>query len=549
MNHIFRTQFLFLILLLMTACHQQQDDQVEERKQDSKFQTMLLELAKSYYSVQDLQRAIILYDSVIKLANASGNFDPVAEAYTGLGNVKIDLHDFTGAKRMFDSSYQVALRHRLYKHLGVAAGSLARFDTSIRQATNTMQNAINLLKKEPGTREAIARLLSSIGYRAENPDTAIKYCQAAIRMVNPDSCGEVVIGALNNMAYSLMDKKEFEQAENLLVTQAFPISEKLRDLDWIATLNDTYSDVLMARGKFREAAIAQKKAYQTRGNAYDLQVTSQIRLLAELLDVKNKEIRLNQVQTQLRIKSDHNRLLLFTVMVILTIALFIILWLVQKNRLKSEKQRLSAAMTVIGLEESLKGRLAMELHDMTSPIYTSLLYQIEDVDIPDPAIRDDLHEKLTTLAGRIRKISHELGGKNLELLTFIEIITGFCEEMQYRTGAQIKLQLPEQAINLAGEKKAHIVRIVQEILTNGVKNVKQGEITLEIAQDDDDLLILYYDNGAGFDFKLEEKNGLGLTNIFERAKLLHGKALLDAAPGRGTRWTVRIPVDKDRKTR
>jgi signal transduction histidine kinase len=126
-------------------------------------------------------------------------------------------------------------------------------------------------------------------------------------------------------------------------------------------------------------------------------------------------------------------------------------------------------------------------------------------------------------------------------LTFNEIVEGFCEEMQYRTDAQIKLYLPRQEIVLSVEKATNIIRIIQELVTNGVKYVKTGEISLSISVELENIHLIYHDTGPGFEMEATNATGLGLANIFERAKLLGGKAFLESAPLKGTHWTIRVP--------
>jgi signal transduction histidine kinase len=214
-----------------------------------------------------------------------------------------------------------------------------------------------------------------------------------------------------------------------------------------------------------------------------------------------------------------------------------------RNRLTAEKQRFSSASKILELEESMKGRLAMDLHDMISPIYTTLIRQIEEVRIPDNSIKAELHTSLTALAERIRRISHEMAGGYYKNLSFDELIKGLCEEMQYRTDAQINLFLDKNEKIFSPEKTQHVLRIVQEMLTNGVKYVKEGEISLSISIELTLLTIIYHDNGAGFDMNDQITSGLGLKNIYERAKLLGGKAFLASKVNGGTHWRVSLPVN------
>jgi signal transduction histidine kinase len=49
------------------------------------------------------------------------------------------------------------------------------------------------------------------------------------------------------------------------------------------------------------------------------------------------------------------------------------------------------------------------------------------------------------------------------------------------------------------------------------------------------------DDGVGFDPE-KIRRGLGLSNIYERARLYNGKVRLRAAPGKGCSLVVTIPL-------
>ena len=43
----------------------------------------------------------------------------------------------------------------------------------------------------------------------------------------------------------------------------------------------------------------------------------------------------------------------------------------------------------------------------------------------------------------------------------------------------------------------------------------------------------------------ESRGSLGLVNMRERAELVNGELALDSAPGKGTLWTLAVPLHKD----
>ena len=98
---------------------------------------------------------------------------------------------------------------------------------------------------------------------------------------------------------------------------------------------------------------------------------------------------------------------------------------------------------------------------------------------------------------------------------------------------------------LAPEIEAAAYRIVQEALNNVAKHAKATECRVRLTCLPDALRIAIEDNGAGFvpgAARSNDRRGLGLIGIRERASHLQGSVTIDSAPGRGTRVMVELPV-------
>ena len=106
----------------------------------------------------------------------------------------------------------------------------------------------------------------------------------------------------------------------------------------------------------------------------------------------------------------------------------------------------------------------------------------------------------------------------------------------------MKLDLPEKEPALHGDTLDQLYFIMQELMMNAAKHVRNGTVRISISEELGNLFIFYVDNGAGFDPSKVELSGLGLMHIFERAKLANGKATLETKPGEGTKWTITIPL-------
>jgi signal transduction histidine kinase len=136
----------------------------------------------------------------------------------------------------------------------------------------------------------------------------------------------------------------------------------------------------------------------------------------------------------------------------------------------------------------------------------------------------------------------------MEHFSFEELIEGQCRDVQKLSGIPIHTLLPEEPMTLPEEVILHTYRIVQELLTNASKYVKGHQVWIRILKEENGFLLSYEDDGPGFNAENLQKTGMGLSNIFERAKLLGGKATVDSKPGKGTTWKISIPFHGKTKT-
>ena len=502
-------------------------------------------LGKIYYDAKNFKTAINYYDSCINLSGSQKNYSIMSLAYNDLGNLEHDSKSQDNAIIMYDSAYNIAKRYLIYDKMGIALGSLARFENDPVKASKLEREAIAYLRKKSGTEEGIALSLINIGFNTQNPDTALYYFKEALKLARNHNLPEVEMGAYNNMVYSYLDKKNIQEAENCLVDHAIPLAKSTKNNDWLSTLSDTYADVLLQKGDYKSAETWRKAALKSRVEADKTQATEQVRLLGVLLDLKSKEFTIQDKQKEILVQQ--NRLqktrLILTLTVLLIIGfIFIILWLQQRNRVKLQVQQISSAKRIIEMEENEKAKIARELHDITGQLVMGITGEIENLDLPDLEIKEAIKGKIKDLGKSIRQISHRMNKAMLEHFTFEELITGQCDDIRKLTGLQIELEMPDEPVTLNEEVVLHTYRIIQELLTNAGKYAKDSLVSLVFLKTPTELILTYSDNGPGFDASLIEKKGMGLMNIFERAKLLNGNAKVNSAPGKGTSWEITIPL-------
>jgi signal transduction histidine kinase len=504
-------------------------------------------MAMVYRAAFDTKSSILFLDSSINLSQKLKNYTLLSDAYNVLGNIKYALLDTQYSRRWYDSAYNIASRHSLSKQMGVAMASLSRFEKDSIRSSELLRNAILILKKQPGNEEEIASILCNLGLKSSNPDTAIKYYQSSIGYARIANSVKIESSAYNDLAYSYMEKKNYLWAEQCLINNAIPLAEKFKNYDWLSTLYDSYTDVLISEKKIGPALIFSRKALHTRLVADKKQASDQIRLLTALLDVKNTEVKIKDDQRVIQEQKNKTKQTVFwlsIIILLLIILTFIILWKLQKNRIKHHKELLISANKLIESEENMKSRVSMELHDLVSPFYTLMSQQIEKARIKDPNMEKELKDRIANMSENIRKISHRMHNDFMDRETIGELVKGLCDDLQVTTSIPILYFIKKEEFHLTGEEKMHVYRITQELLTNAIKYVTFGEISIRLFEEEGRFFLLYKDTGPGFDEKTTNKKGLGIMNIFERTKIINGKAVLRTEQGKGTKWNISIPIKR-----
>jgi signal transduction histidine kinase len=86
-----------------------------------------------------------------------------------------------------------------------------------------------------------------------------------------------------------------------------------------------------------------------------------------------------------------------------------------------------------------------------------------------------------------------------------------------------------------------LYRVTQELVNNTLKYAKASHVSLDLVKRDGQVILMYEDDGIGFD-ATSIKKGYGLNNIETRVQSLGGNVEFDAMPGAGSRTIIEIPL-------
>jgi two-component system nitrate/nitrite sensor histidine kinase NarX len=116
----------------------------------------------------------------------------------------------------------------------------------------------------------------------------------------------------------------------------------------------------------------------------------------------------------------------------------------------------------------------------------------------------------------------------------------------YSTQSGISARLANEvghAVSLSPRAEVHVIRIVQESLTNVRKHARARSVLVSIRGSETSTSFVVEDDGIGFDLDrtVGSQDGYGLFTMRDRAALIGGTVHIDSAPGRGTTVTASVP--------
>jgi len=192
-------------------------------------------------------------------------------------------------------------------------------------------------------------------------------------------------------------------------------------------------------------------------------------------------------------------------------------------------QQLKLITASVEGEEKERKRIAEELHDSIGGNLASIKLQLSS------SKQQNVIKQIDDTYNQVRDLSHNLMPKKFTDQAFTSLISEYIHTINNSSNEVISLHIhPKETINNLKEIiKVELYKIIQELLTNALKHAKASEINIHITQIDNDIKLLFEDNGVGFK-TYELKEGLGFQNIKTRLKNINGKMNIDAYVNRGT---------------
>jgi len=203
------------------------------------------------------------------------------------------------------------------------------------------------------------------------------------------------------------------------------------------------------------------------------------------------------------------------------------------------------------IQEEERARLSRELHEGIGQVLSAMRLQLESLKKETSNNGREKIDRLTSLidetSAEIKQLAFDLRPSVLDDFGLMEAVKLYAKRFSERTRIKFHCQFEDNLDRFEPAVEATLYRILQEAMLNIATHSGSQSASLRLGRRGSILLFDVIDDGIGFDVeraasRAKGKPRIGLFNMRERVKSLHGTIDIRSAVGRGTHIHIEIPV-------
>lgn len=219
----------------------------------------------------------------------------------------------------------------------------------------------------------------------------------------------------------------------------------------------------------------------------------------------------------------------------------------EKLHLKSQYEN-ELVKTQMEVQEQTLQTIASEIHDNIGQLLSITKLTLSTVDAINQPVKaqEKVGNSLQLLDNSIKELRQLSAVLHAQNLLEQGLENAIANELKWLS----KSEQYNISWEVTGDKKKNGnpqneligFRLIQELMNNTIKHAKATEIRVRYEYGQDSILITIGDNGIGFDLQkyIDNPVGLGLKNLFNRAKIIGGELKLTSEEGRGTTASLQL---------
>jgi signal transduction histidine kinase len=215
-------------------------------------------------------------------------------------------------------------------------------------------------------------------------------------------------------------------------------------------------------------------------------------------------------------------------------------------RVEREAEVLSA---IVKTEENERARFAKELHDGLGPLLSTVKMSVSTIkkqmgSNADLRIIENTEKLIDESIFTIKEISNNISPHILNNFGLFKALQSFVTKVQLSNPINIILNSNLNEKRFSYNIEVVFYRVVCEMITNTLKHAAARRITIDLFEDNGELLLEYFDDGVGFSPEKAEQEGqgMGLANIRSRINSLNGSYHVQSRKGKGVVFSINVKI-------
>ena len=255
---------------------------------------------------------------------------------------------------------------------------------------------------------------------------------------------------------------------------------------------------------------------------------------------KDNVLKSTNLKSQLKIEEAKSKLQSLVLLIISILGFIYLIYYTDKKSREEKQKKIIAAKNISSYDMLIKNKASEKLHDDIGGSLAALKMRLTQLNDPEyySALKYEI-EIVDSIYDQVRNLSKDLNIKNKFSNNLEEILENLVDEM-CSSLQNVELNIfPKEKLNSIEDQEFinAIALTAKELITNTIKHAKAQNITLDLTAHQDSVILFVSDNGIGFK---NNKYGLGLKNINDRAILYEGEMIIDSSPKKGTSVTVKF---------
>lgn len=221
-----------------------------------------------------------------------------------------------------------------------------------------------------------------------------------------------------------------------------------------------------------------------------------------------------------------------------------------KERKAIEKKMVS---TILKTEEKERKRFATDLHDNLGPILSTIKLYSDLIRKGDNK-KLDLNEAITNIdelaemaISTTKEISNNITPTILHDFGLATAIREFCNYVNSTKSVNIQIKTEDYSLKTRGIFETILFQTTKELINNTLKHALAKNITIELKNNQNQVILYYKDDGIGFDAEkiLKESTGLGINSIINKLKTIKGTYDINSNKGEGMFILIAVKVEEN----